>query len=96
VEIGDNCFIGHGVMFINDNYPRAVNNEGEAESEEDWAGRFVKTVIEDNVAVGSNVTILGNITIGEGALIGAGSVITKNVPAREVWAGNPAKKIRDK
>ena len=91
VKIGDNCFIGHGVMFINDNYPRAVNAENRMEDEKDWAGRFVKTDIADNVAIGSNVTVLGGIKIGKGAMIGAGSVVTKDVPAGELWAGNPAK-----
>jgi len=94
VTMGDNCFIGHGVVFINDNHPRSVNAEGELETEKDWAGRFVKTTLGDNVSVGSNATILGNITIGNGAMIGAGSVVTKDVAANETWAGNPARLIR--
>lgn len=94
VNIGDNCFIGHGVMFINDNYPKAVNSAGSLETEADWAGRFVKTHIGNNVSIGSNATILGSVTIGDGAIIGAGSVVTKNVPPGQVWAGNPARKLR--
>ncbi len=93
VEIKDNCFIGHGVVFINDNHPRAVNESGQLESEKDWQHRFVRTVVENNVAIGSNSTILGNIQIGEGSLIGAGSVVTKNVPPQEIWAGNPARRL---
>ncbi|MBF0360123.1 MAG: N-acetyltransferase [Oligoflexia bacterium] len=95
VTIGNNCFIGHSVVFINDNYPRAVNENGELESESDWIGRYKKTKIADNVSLGSNVTILGGVEIGSGAIIGAGSVVTKNVPAGEIWAGNPAKKLRE-
>ncbi len=91
VNIGDNCFIGHGVMFINDNYPRAVNKDNELESEADWAGRFVETHVGENVSIGTNATILGGVNIGAGAVIGAGSVVTKNVPAEEIWAGNPAR-----
>lgn len=94
VAIGDNCFIGHSVVFINDNFPRAVNARGELESSDDWKGRFAKTKVGKNVAIGSNATILGGVTIGDGALIGAGSVVTKKVPAGEIWAGNPAKFLR--
>lgn len=91
VEIGDNCFIGHGVMFCNDNYPRAANPDGSPEAEEDWKGRFVVTKVCDNVSIGTGTTILGGVTIGKGALIGAGSVVTKNIPPGEIWAGNPAR-----
>jgi acetyltransferase-like isoleucine patch superfamily enzyme len=96
VEIGDNCFIGHSVVFINDNYPRSVNENGKMETDEDWQDRFVETQIGDNVSIGSNATILGGITIGKGSIIGAGSVVTKDVPSNEIWAGNPAKKLRRK
>ncbi len=96
VNIGDNCFIGHGVMFINDNYPESVNYDGRLQSEEDWAGRFVKTHIGNNVSLGSNVTILGDVTIGGNSIIGAGSVVTKNIPSGQIWAGNPAKMLRVK
>ncbi|MCP4723863.1 MAG: N-acetyltransferase [bacterium] len=95
VNIGDNCFIGHSVVFINDNHPRSVTLDGELESEEDWEDRFVKTNIGDNVSIGSNATILGGISIGEGAVIGAGSVVTRDVPPCQIWAGNPAKFLRD-
>jgi acetyltransferase-like isoleucine patch superfamily enzyme len=94
VNIGDNCFVGHGVMFINDNYPESANCDGNLQSEEDWAGRFAETHIENNVSIGSNVTILGNVTIGEGSMVGAGSVVTKNIPSGQIWAGNPAKMFR--
>ena len=94
VTIGDDCFIGHSVVFINDNHPRAVNAHGVLENEVDWKKRFVKTRVGHHVSIGSNATILGGITIGDGAVIGAGSVITKNVPAGEIWAGNPARFLR--
>jgi acetyltransferase-like isoleucine patch superfamily enzyme len=94
VTIGDQSFIGHSVVFINDNNPRSVTAEGRMENDKDWAPRLVKTSVGKNVAIGSNVTILGGITIGDGAMIGAGSVVTKNVPAGEVWVGNPAKFLR--
>lgn len=95
VSIGDGCFIGHGVMFVNDNYPRAVNKKGEMECEADWAGRFVRTKIGDGASIGSNATILGGIKVGDGSVIGAGSVVTKDVPPGQVWAGNPARFLRD-
>lgn len=94
VTIGDGCFIGHGVTFINDNYPRAVSEEGKLESEKDWTDRFVNTKVGDNVSIGSNTTVLGDIEIGSGSIIGAGSVVTCDVPSNQIWAGNPAKLIR--
>ncbi len=94
VTIGDNCFIGHGVMFINDNDPRAVSEKGGLETEAEWMGRFVTTEVQDNVSIGTNATIIGGITIGKGAMIGAGSVVTKDVPANEVWCGNPARFLK--
>ena len=94
VTINDNCFVGHGVMFINDNCPKAINKKGNPESEKEWKKRFVKTYVGDNVSIGSNATILGDVIIGNGSIIGAGSVITKNIPSNQTWAGNPARKIR--
>jgi len=95
VTIGNNCFIGHSVTFINDNYPKAVNSKGNLETEEDWADRFVKTNIGNNVSIGSQATILGDLIIGHGSIIGAGSVVTKNIPTNQIWAGNPAKMLRN-
>lgn len=96
VTIEDNCFIGHGVVFINDNYPRSSNQDGTLEKEEDWEMRFVKTYVGRNVSIGSSATILGGISIGEGALIGAGAVVTRDVPPNTIVAGNPAKILREK
>mgnify|MGYP001288494986 FL=1 len=93
VTIDDGCFIGHGVMFINDNHPRSLNEAGELEKEKDWSGRYVLTKIGKNVSIGSNATILGGITIGEGAIIGAGSMVTKDIDSHSIVAGNPAKII---
>ncbi len=94
VTIGNNCLIGHGVMFINDNYPKSVKLDGTLETDEDWMDRFVKINIGNNVSIGSNATILGNITIGDESLIGAGSVVTKDIPAKQICAGNPVQMIR--
>jgi len=94
VKIGNNCFVGHSVVFINDNSPRSVREDGSMETDEDWRSRFVKTNIGNSVTIGSNATILGDVIVGDGAMIGAGSVVTKNVPAGEVWVGNPAKFLR--
>jgi acetyltransferase-like isoleucine patch superfamily enzyme len=92
VEIEDNVFIGHGVMFINDSYPRAANPEGGLQTEADW--KVERTVIRKGASIGSGSTILSNITIGEGALVGAGSVVTRDVPPHAIVAGNPAKVLR--
>ncbi len=96
VVIEDNCFIGHSVVFINDNYPKAVDPNGDIESEDEWKKRFVKIKVHKNASIGSNATILGGITIGEGSLIGAGAVITKDIPPNTTVVGNPAKTIRRK
>ena len=94
VTVGDGCFVGHSVVFVNDNSPRAARPDGGIENDEDWKERFMETNVGNNVAIGSNATILGGLTIGDGALIGAGSVVTKDVPPGEVWVGNPARFLR--
>ena len=91
VTIEDNVFIGHGVMFINDIYPRATAN-GQLQTEADW--KVERTVIKQGASIGTGATILANITIGENAIVGAGSVVTKDVPANSIVAGNPAKMFR--
>jgi acetyltransferase-like isoleucine patch superfamily enzyme len=92
VVIEDNVFVGHGVMFINDSYPRATTPTGNLQSETDW--KVERTIIKKGASIGSGVTILSNTTIGENAIVGAGSVVTKDVPANSVVAGNPAKILR--
>jgi acetyltransferase-like isoleucine patch superfamily enzyme len=92
VTIEDEVFIGHGVMFTNDLFPRATAAGGTLQTEADWT--CIKTLVERGASIGSNATILCGITIGEGALIGAGSVVTKNVPPHSVVAGNPARVIK--
>jgi acetyltransferase-like isoleucine patch superfamily enzyme len=92
VEIHDEAMVGHGVMFINDRFPRATNADGTLKSGSDWACET--TIIGKRASIGSNCTILCGITIGENAIIGAGSVVTKNIPARAIAAGNPAKILR--
>lgn len=92
VAIEDGVFIGHGVMFINDSFPRATTNGGSLQTEADW--KVERTVVKRGASIGSGATILANITIGEHALVGAGSVVTKDVPAYAVVAGNPAKVLR--
>jgi acetyltransferase-like isoleucine patch superfamily enzyme len=92
VSIEDEAFIGHGVMFINDRYPRSATAEGSLQTEADW--KVVPTVIKKGASIGSNATILCGVTVGEGAIVGAGSVVTKDVPPRTIVAGNPAKVIR--
>jgi len=91
VNIEDNVFIGHGVTFINDTYPRATANGG-LQTEADW--KVEKTRVCEGASIGSGSTILANVTIGENAIVGAGSVVTKDVPANAIVAGNPAKFMR--
>ena len=91
VTIEDDVFIGHGVMFINDSYPRATAN-GALQTETDW--KVERTIIRKGASIGSGATILASVTIGENALIGAGSVVTKDVPPNAVVAGNPARIFR--
>jgi len=90
--IEDNVFIGHGVIFINDKYPKAANDNGKLQTEADW--NVVKTLVKKGASIGSNATILCDVTIGENAIIGAGSVVTKNVPANTIAVGNPARITR--
>jgi UDP-2-acetamido-3-amino-2,3-dideoxy-glucuronate N-acetyltransferase len=92
VTIEDNVFIGHGVMFINDSYPRATTGEGELQTEADW--KVERTVVKKGASVGTGATVLANVTIGENAIVGAGSVVTKDVPANTIVVGNPAKVLR--
>lgn len=92
VVIEDNVFVGHGVTFINDSYPRATTEGGGLQTEADW--KVERTVIKKGASIGSGTTILSNTTIGENALVGAGSVVTKDVPANSIVAGNPAKVLR--
>ena len=92
VTIEPEVFIGHGVTFINDRYPRATTANGEPQTEADWMVQ--KTVVGRGASIGSGSTVLGGISIGEGAIVGAGSVVTRNVPANTIVAGNPARPLR--
>ncbi len=89
VHIGDGCFVGHGVLFINDKHPRSVNPDGSMQNDEDW--ELLETFIEDNVSIGSGAVIMGGIRIGKGAMIGAGAVVTKDVEENTTVAGVPAR-----
>ncbi|MFZ3340872.1 MAG: acyltransferase [Terriglobales bacterium] len=92
VTIEDNVFVGHGVMFINDSYPRATAEGGNLQTEADW--KIEKTVIKKGASIGSGATILANVSVGENAIVGAGAVVTKDVPPNTIVAGNPAKIFR--
>jgi UDP-2-acetamido-3-amino-2,3-dideoxy-glucuronate N-acetyltransferase len=92
VTLDEGVFVGHGVTFINDRFPKATNAQGELQTEADWA--CVPTTVKRGASIGSGATILCGITIGEGATVGAGSVVTKDVPAGAVVAGNPARVLR--
>lgn len=93
VEIGDECFVGHGVMFTNDVYPAAVNQDGSLQTEADW--KVIKTKVKRRASIGSNATIIAGVTIGENALVGAGAVVTKDVPDFAIVAGVPARVVGD-
>ncbi|MEY3219328.1 MAG: hypothetical protein RIT27_685 [Pseudomonadota bacterium] len=93
VTIEDNVFVGHNVTFINDVFPRATNPDGSLQTADDW--KCVSTLVKKGASIGSSVTILCGITIGENAIIGAGSMVTKDVPANCIVAGNPAKILRN-
>jgi acetyltransferase-like isoleucine patch superfamily enzyme len=92
VTIEDNVFIGHGVMFTNDTYPRATSLDGKLQTEADW--KVEMTVVKRGASIGTGATILPNACIGENAIVGAGSVVTRDVPPNAVIAGNPAKVLR--
>jgi UDP-2-acetamido-3-amino-2,3-dideoxy-glucuronate N-acetyltransferase len=89
VEIEDEVFVGHGVLFVNDKFPRAATESGAPKAEEDWA--LLRTVVERGASLGSGAVVLGGIRIGSGALVGAGAVVTKDVAPHEVVAGVPAR-----
>jgi acetyltransferase-like isoleucine patch superfamily enzyme len=90
-ELGDEVFVGHGVMFVNDKYPRATTEDGVLQSEGDWA--LLRTVVARRAAIGSGSVILGGITIGEGAIVGAGAVVTRDVAPGSVVVGSPARPV---
>lgn len=92
VTIHDYVFIGHGVTFINDSYPRATTEDGQLQTEADW--KVEPTLVKEGASIGSGATILSNVVIGEHAIVGAGSVVTHDVPAYTVVAGNPARVLR--
>lgn len=89
VTLEDGVFVGHGVTFTNDSYPRATTAEGELQTEKDW--KVGPTLVKRGASIGSGATILSNLTIGENAIVGAGSVVTRDVPAHAIIFGNPAK-----
>lgn len=92
VTIEDEVFIGHGVMFINDIYPRATSDSGALQTEDDW--QVIPTLVKTGASIGSNATVLCGITIGARSIIGAGSVVTTDVPDNVIAAGNPARIVR--
>jgi acetyltransferase-like isoleucine patch superfamily enzyme len=92
VDIEDNVFIGHGVTFTNDTYPRSTNSDGTLQTGTDWEVR--PTVVRRGASIGSGATLLCNLSVGENAIVGAGSVVTKDVPPNTIVAGNPARVLR--
>jgi UDP-2-acetamido-3-amino-2,3-dideoxy-glucuronate N-acetyltransferase len=93
VSIEDEVFVGHGVMFTNDLYPRATNLDGSLQTEDNW--QVAKTLVKRRASIGSNATILAGVTIGEGSLVGAGAVVTRNVPDFAIVTGVPARIVGD-
>ena len=93
VTVEDEVFIGHGVTFINDKFPRATNADGSKQTDVDW--KVIPTIVKRRASIGSGATIMCGVTIGEGAFVGAGAVVTKDVAAGITVAGNPAKSTRD-
>lgn len=93
VTVEDEVFIGHGVMFTNDLYPRATKEDGSVQTGSDWV--LVKTLVKRRASIGSNATILAGVTIGENALVGAGAVVTRDVPDHAIVAGVPARTVGD-
>ncbi len=92
VRIGDEVFVGHGVTFVNDRFPRATSASGDLQTEDDW--ELLETTVERGASIGSGATILGGVRIGAGATVGAGAVVTKDVAPGAVVAGNPARPLR--
>jgi UDP-2-acetamido-3-amino-2,3-dideoxy-glucuronate N-acetyltransferase len=92
VTIEDNAFVGHNVTFINDLYPRSTAEDGNLQTEEDWA--VIPTLVKKGACIGSSATLLCGVTVGEDSIVGAGSVVTKDVPPNTIVAGNPARVIR--
>lgn len=93
VTLEDEVFVGHGVMFTNDRYPRAANEDGSVQTDDDW--KVIATLVKQRASIGSNVTIVAGVVIGEGALVGAGAVVTRDVPDYAIVAGVPARVIGD-
>jgi acetyltransferase-like isoleucine patch superfamily enzyme len=92
VTIEDDAFVGHSVTFINDSYPRSTAPDGQLQTEKDW--KVEPTLVKKGASIGSGTTVLSNVVIGENAIVGAGSVVTKDVPANTIVAGNPARVLR--
>lgn len=93
VTIEDGVFVGHGVMFTNDLFPRAVNGDGSLRTDADWT--LVRTLVKSGASIGSNATLVGGVTIGRGALVGAGAVVSRDVPDYAIVAGVPARVLGD-
>jgi acetyltransferase-like isoleucine patch superfamily enzyme len=92
VTIEDGVFVGHGVTFVNDTYPRSITSDGTLQTADDW--HVEPTLVKSGVSIGSGATILSNVVIGQDAIVGAGSVVTKDVPEGAIVAGNPARFLR--